>query len=50
VRDINKSLRFWRGNCDLTVVFDRPDEGIACLDLDDTQIVSDATLNGLASK
>jgi catechol 2,3-dioxygenase-like lactoylglutathione lyase family enzyme len=41
VSDIVKSLRFWRDICGFTVVFDRPDEGFAYLDLDGAQIMLD---------
>ena len=41
VRDIEKSLRFWRDVCGFTVVFDRPDEAFAYLDLDGAQIMLD---------
>jgi catechol 2,3-dioxygenase-like lactoylglutathione lyase family enzyme len=39
--DINKSLSFWRDVCGFTVLFDRPDEGFAYLDLDGAQIMLD---------
>jgi catechol 2,3-dioxygenase-like lactoylglutathione lyase family enzyme len=38
VTDIEKSLRFWRDLCGFTVLFDRPDEGFAYLDLGGAQI------------
>jgi catechol 2,3-dioxygenase-like lactoylglutathione lyase family enzyme len=41
VRDIAKSLRFWRDLCGCTVLFDRPDEGFAYLDLHGAQIMLD---------
>ena len=41
VADIDKSLRFWRDVCGFTVLFDRPDEGFAYLDLDGAQIMLD---------
>jgi catechol 2,3-dioxygenase-like lactoylglutathione lyase family enzyme len=41
VRDIQNSLRFWRDVCGFTVLFDRPDEGFAYLDLDGAQIMLD---------
>jgi catechol 2,3-dioxygenase-like lactoylglutathione lyase family enzyme len=41
VRDIQTSLRFWRDVCGFTVLFDRPDEGFAYLDLDGAQIMLD---------
>ena len=41
VVDINKSLLFWRDLCGFTVLFDRPDEGFAYLDLDGAQIMLD---------
>jgi catechol 2,3-dioxygenase-like lactoylglutathione lyase family enzyme len=41
VEDINKSLRFWRDVCGFTVLFDRPDEGFAYLDLGGAQIMLD---------
>jgi hypothetical protein len=37
VVDINKSLRFWRDVCGFAVLFDRPDEGFAYLDLGGAQ-------------
>ena len=33
VSDIDESLRFWRDICGFAVLFDRPDEGFAYLDL-----------------
>lgn len=41
VVDIGKSLRFWRDVCGFTVIFDRPDEGFAYLDLDGAQVMLD---------
>jgi catechol 2,3-dioxygenase-like lactoylglutathione lyase family enzyme len=41
VVDIDKSLRFWRDLCGFTVLFDRPDEGFAYLDLGGAQIMLD---------
>jgi catechol 2,3-dioxygenase-like lactoylglutathione lyase family enzyme len=41
VTDIGKSLRFWRDVCGFAVLFDRPDEGFAYLDLDGAQIMLD---------
>jgi catechol 2,3-dioxygenase-like lactoylglutathione lyase family enzyme len=41
VVDINKSLRFWRDVCGFAVLFDRPDEGFAYLDLGGAQITLD---------
>jgi catechol 2,3-dioxygenase-like lactoylglutathione lyase family enzyme len=41
VSDINKSLRFWRDICGFCVLFDRPDEGFAYLDLGGAQIMLD---------
>ena len=41
VVDIEKSLGFWRDVCGFTVVFERPDEGFAYLDLDGAQIMLD---------
>jgi hypothetical protein len=41
VTDIDKSLRFWRDVCGFTVLFDRPNEGFAYLDLDGAQIMLD---------
>ena len=41
VSDIHESLRFWRDICGFTVLFDRPDEGFAYLDLDGAQIMLD---------
>ena len=39
VTDINKSLRFWRDLCGFAVLFNRPDEGFAYLDLGGAQIM-----------
>lgn len=41
VADIDKSLRFWQDLCGFTVLFDRPDEGFAYLDLSGAQIMLD---------
>ena len=41
VVDIGKSLRFWRDVCGFAVLFDRPDEGFAYLDLGGAQIMLD---------
>jgi catechol 2,3-dioxygenase-like lactoylglutathione lyase family enzyme len=41
VSDINKSRRFWCDICGFTVLFDRPDEGFAYLDLDGAHIMLD---------
>jgi catechol 2,3-dioxygenase-like lactoylglutathione lyase family enzyme len=41
VRDIAKSLRFWCDLCGCAVLFDRPDEGFAYLDLHGAQIMLD---------
>jgi catechol 2,3-dioxygenase-like lactoylglutathione lyase family enzyme len=41
VVDINKSLRFWCDVCGFAMLFDRPDEGFAYLDLDGAQIMLD---------
>ena len=41
VFDINNSLRFWRDTCGFTMLFDRPDEGFAYLDLHGAQIMLD---------
>ena len=41
VVDIGKSLRFWRDVCGFAVLFDRPDEGLAYLDLGGAQIMLD---------
>lgn len=41
VSDIDKSLRFWRDICRFVVIFDRPAEGFAYLDLDGAQIMLD---------
>ena len=41
VSDIATSLRFWRDVCGFTVLFDRPDEGFAYLDLDGAQVMLD---------
>jgi catechol 2,3-dioxygenase-like lactoylglutathione lyase family enzyme len=41
VTDIDKSLRFWRDLCGFAVLFDRPYEGFAYLDLDGAQIMLD---------
>jgi catechol 2,3-dioxygenase-like lactoylglutathione lyase family enzyme len=41
VADLCQSLRFWRDLCGFTVVFDRPEEGFAYLDLGEAQIMLD---------
>jgi catechol 2,3-dioxygenase-like lactoylglutathione lyase family enzyme len=41
VADIQKSLGFWRDVCGFVVLFDRPDEGFAYLDLGGAQIMLD---------
>lgn len=41
VSDIRKSLRSWRDVCGFTVLFDRPEEGFAYLDLDGAQVMLD---------
>jgi catechol 2,3-dioxygenase-like lactoylglutathione lyase family enzyme len=41
VTDIERSLRFWRDVCGFAVLFDRPDEGFAYLDLGGAQIMLD---------
>jgi catechol 2,3-dioxygenase-like lactoylglutathione lyase family enzyme len=41
VSDIQKSQGFWRDLCGFTVLFDRPDEGFAYLDLYSAQIMLD---------
>jgi catechol 2,3-dioxygenase-like lactoylglutathione lyase family enzyme len=41
VSDIGRSLQFWRDICGFAVLFDRPDEGFAYLDLDGAQIMLD---------
>ena len=41
VVDIARSLRFWRDVCGFTVLFDRPEEGFAYLDLAGAQIMLD---------
>jgi len=41
VADIDKSLRFWRDLRGFTVLFDRPEEGFAYLDLAGAQIMLD---------
>jgi hypothetical protein len=46
ISDIAKSLRFWRDVCGFMVLFDRPDEGFAHLDLDGAQIMLDEISGG----
>jgi catechol 2,3-dioxygenase-like lactoylglutathione lyase family enzyme len=41
VTDIKRSLGFWRDVCGFAVLFDRPDEGFAYLDLGGAQIMLD---------
>jgi catechol 2,3-dioxygenase-like lactoylglutathione lyase family enzyme len=41
VTDLRTSLRFWRDLCGFAVVFDRPEEGFAYLDLGGAQIMLD---------
>ena len=41
VTDLGVSLRFWCGLCGFAVVFDRPEEGFAYLDLGGAQVMLD---------
>jgi len=41
VTDLGVSLRFWCGLCGFTVVFDRPEEGFAYIDLGGAQVMLD---------
>jgi len=39
VTDLQASLRFWRDICGFRIVYDRPEEGFAYLDLDGAQVM-----------
>lgn len=41
VRDIEASLRFWRDLCGFDVLFDRPEDGFACIERDGARIMLD---------
>ncbi len=41
VTDLAASLGFWRDRCGFAVVFDRPEEGFACIERDGARIMLD---------
>jgi catechol 2,3-dioxygenase-like lactoylglutathione lyase family enzyme len=41
VRDLEASLHFWRDLCGFTILFDRPEDGFACLERDGARIMLD---------
>ena len=41
VTDIAESLRFWCGLCGFGIVFDRPEDGFACIERDGARIMLD---------
>jgi len=41
VTDLAVSLRFWRDTCGFAVLFDRPEEGFACIERDGARIMLD---------
>jgi catechol 2,3-dioxygenase-like lactoylglutathione lyase family enzyme len=41
VTDLAASLRFWRDICGFAVLYDRPDEGFACIERDGARIMLD---------
>ena len=42
VTDLAASLRFWCGACGFAVLYDRPEEGFACLHRDGAQVMLEA--------
>lgn len=52
VADLDASLRFWCGLCGFAVVYDRPEDGFACIERDGARIMLDrlgATRDWLAA-
>ena len=41
VTDLAESLRFWRDLCGFGIVFDRPEDGFACIERDGARIMLD---------
>ncbi len=41
VRDLAASLRFWCGLCGFAVVYDRPEDGFACIERDGARLMLD---------
>jgi catechol 2,3-dioxygenase-like lactoylglutathione lyase family enzyme len=41
VRDLEASLHFWRDLCGFTILFNRPEDGFACLERDGARIMLD---------
>lgn len=41
VTDLAASLRFWRDLCEFRIVFDRPEEGFACIEREGARIMLD---------
>jgi catechol 2,3-dioxygenase-like lactoylglutathione lyase family enzyme len=41
VTDITASLRFWRDICGFAVLYDRPEDGFACIERDGARIMLD---------
>jgi catechol 2,3-dioxygenase-like lactoylglutathione lyase family enzyme len=41
VSDLDASLRFWRDLCGFAVLYDRPEEGFACIERDGARIMLD---------
>jgi catechol 2,3-dioxygenase-like lactoylglutathione lyase family enzyme len=41
VNDLDASLRFWRDLCGFAVLYDRPEDGFACIERDGARIMLD---------
>jgi catechol 2,3-dioxygenase-like lactoylglutathione lyase family enzyme len=41
VSDLDATLRFWRDICGFVVLYDRPDDGFACIERDGARIMLD---------
>jgi len=41
VTDLDASLRFWHGLCGFAVLYDRPEDGFACIERDGARIMLD---------
>jgi catechol 2,3-dioxygenase-like lactoylglutathione lyase family enzyme len=46
VADITASLAFWCGPCGFRILYDRPEEGFACLERDGSRVMLDALPRG----
>jgi catechol 2,3-dioxygenase-like lactoylglutathione lyase family enzyme len=46
VRDFPRSLAFWCGPCGFRVLYDRPEEGFACIERDGSRLMLDALPQG----